>query len=152
VLTAWLQVLASTPPLETQPIAAAMFKELSKPTAPGLCASCHSVEQAGGGALVVNWRAYDRTSEPRGFTKFSHGPHLVLPQLGDCTSCHAIDDGATVSPYADLSPQHFVSEFKPMAKQHCAECHTKAAAGDRCQSCHNYHVEEVERWRLKRIP
>ena len=25
------------------------------------------------------------TNEPRGFTKFSHGPHLTLPQLADCT-------------------------------------------------------------------
>jgi hypothetical protein len=148
VLTAWLQLLASTPHLETQPVAAAMFKELTKATAQGLCTTCHSVEQAANGAMVVNWKAHDRATEPRGFTKFSHGPHLVLPQLSDCTSCHAIDETASVAPYADLSPHHFVSDFKPMAKQECAACHTKAAAGDRCQSCHNYHVEAVEAWRL----
>jgi hypothetical protein len=148
VLTAWLQLAAATSNLQTQPVAAAAFKELSKPTAAGLCASCHSVEQGADGAMVVNWKALDRTTEPRGFTKFSHGPHLVLPQLADCTSCHAIDEAATVAPYADLSPRHFVSEFKPMAKQACAACHTKAAAGDSCQSCHNYHVERVEGWRM----
>jgi hypothetical protein len=47
-----------------------------------------------------------------------------------------------------LNPQQFVSEFKPLSKQQCAECHTKTAAGDACQSCHNYHVETVEAWRL----
>jgi hypothetical protein len=148
VLTAWLQLVAASPELQKQPVAAAVFKELSKPTAAGLCASCHSVEQGAGGAIVVNWKGLDRTAEPRGFTKFSHGPHLVLPQLSDCTSCHAIDEAASVAPYADLSPHHFVSEFKPMAKQACAACHRKTAAGDSCQSCHNYHVERVEGWRL----
>ncbi len=56
VLASWLEVLAKTPQLESRPVAAAMIKELSKPTAPGLCASCHSVEQSEGGALAVNWR------------------------------------------------------------------------------------------------
>ena len=99
--------------------------------------------------LAINWRAYDRTTEPRGFTKFAHGPHLTLPQLADCTSCHAIDDAAnTAVSYTDLNPHRFVSEFKPMSKLQCAECHTATAAGDRCQSCHNYHVETVEGWRF----
>src|SRR6185295_1117212 len=35
VLTAWLQLVAATPYLETQPVATAVFKELSKPTAAG---------------------------------------------------------------------------------------------------------------------
>jgi hypothetical protein len=148
VLTAWLQQVVATPNLQSQPVAAAVFEELSKPTAAGLCASCHSVEQGADGAVVVNWKGLDRTAKPRGFTKFSHGPHLVLPQLADCTSCHAIDEAASVAPYADLGPRHFVSEFKPMSKQACAACHTKTAAGDSCQSCHNYHVERVEGWRL----
>ncbi len=150
VLASWLEVLVKTSPLDSRPVAAAMFKELSKTTAPGLCASCHSVEQSEAGTLAINWRAYVRTNEPRGFTKFLHGPHLVLPQLADCASCHAIDDAANAAAsYADLSPHHFVSEFKPLTKRQCTECHTATAAGNRCQSCHNYHVETVESWRLK---
>ncbi len=148
VLATWLNVLAETPDLNQKPIAAAMFKELSKPTAPGLCVSCHSVEQAAAGELVINWRAYDRTAEPRGFTKFSHKPHLLLPQLADCTHCHSIDGAASVAtPYADVDPQRFVSDFAAMSKRQCTQCHTTKAAGDRCQSCHNYHVESAEAWR-----
>jgi hypothetical protein len=148
VLAGWLELLARTPKLESRASALAMFKELTKTTAPGLCASCHSVEQSERGTLTINWRAYDRANEPRGFTKFSHKPHLVLPQLESCTSCHAIDSGAnTAASYTDLNPQRFVSEFKPLDKRQCAECHTKTAAGDDCQSCHNYHVEAVEGWR-----
>jgi predicted CXXCH cytochrome family protein len=149
VLASWLELLAKTPDLNSRPVAKAMFKELSTTTAPGLCASCHSVEQSEHGELAINWRAYDRTTEPRGFTKFSHEPHLTLPQLADCKSCHVIDDTAnTTASYTDLNPQRFVSEFKPMAKGQCATCHTATAAGNSCQSCHNYHVVAVEGWRF----
>ncbi len=142
VFATWLNVLAETPDLNQRPIAAAAFKELSKPTAPGLCVSCHSVERSAANELVVNWRSYDRTIELRGFTKFSHGPHLLLPQLADCTHCHSIDSAAgTAAVYADVVPTQFVSDFAPLSKRQCIECHTARAAGDRCQSCHNYHVE-----------
>jgi hypothetical protein len=150
VLTAWLEVLAAAPQLTKRPLALAMFRELSKPTAAGLCASCHSVEQSPRGGLTINWRAYDRAQEPRGFTKFSHGPHVVLPRLADCTACHAIDDAKSSDRlYEDWSPDSFVSEFAPLSKQRCVECHTARAAGDACQMCHNYHVEAVESWRLR---
>ena len=142
VLTAWLNTLAVTPNLDQHPVAAAMFKELSKVNAAGLCASCHSAEKSSAGQLTVNWRAYDRTTEPRGFTKFAHGPHLLLPQLADCTHCHSIDSAASATvAYTDLDATRFVSDFAPMTKRHCAECHTPKAAGDDCQKCHSYHVE-----------
>ena len=142
VLTSWLEIVASTPELAQQPLALAAFKELSSQTAPGLCVTCHSVDQTESGHLSINWRAFDRTAEPRGFTKFSHGPHLVLPQLADCTQCHAIDRRVTATAtHAGWDPHRFASEFLPMSKSQCAECHTATAAGDRCQSCHNYHVE-----------
>jgi hypothetical protein len=150
VLAAWIEVLAKTPRLDSRPLAAAMLQVLTKTTAPGLCASCHSVEHSDAGALVINWQAYDRTTAPRGLTKFAHKPHLVLPQLADCVSCHAIDDAAGSAPaYIGLNPRQFVSDFKQLTKRQCAECHTPTAAGDRCQSCHNYHVESVEAWRLQ---
>jgi hypothetical protein len=149
VLAAWIELLANTPHVEQRPVAIALFKELTKSTAPGLCASCHSVEQSGAGALAVNWRAHDRSTTPHGFTKFTHEPHLTLPQLADCTTCHAVDDGAiAATAYVDADPRHFVCDFKPMTKQQCSECHTRTAAGDSCQSCHNYHVDAVEAWRL----
>jgi hypothetical protein len=173
VLTSWLALLAETPELDSRPLELVMFKELAKPTAAGLCASCHSIEETAPGQLVVNWRAFDgeaargrresfatggsdgrqsfsvaKDSRPRAFTKFAHGPHLLLPQLADCAHCHALDDAAaTAASYADLSPRTFVSEFRPLSKRQCVECHAANAAGDACQSCHNYHVDMVEGWR-----
>jgi hypothetical protein len=150
VMTGWLELLAATPDLTEHPLALAMFKKLTKPTAPGLCASCHRVEHVDAGQLKINWRAYHRAMEPRGFTKFSHGPHLVLPQLSDCTHCHAVQESAstTVSD-TGWDPHRFVSEFAPISKQQCASCHTAKAAGDSCQKCHNYHVDAIESWRAK---
>ncbi|HJQ79109.1 MAG TPA: hypothetical protein VJ828_04095, partial [Lacipirellulaceae bacterium] len=140
VLVSWMQLVTRSD-LPTQPIRDAAFKEMADPTAPGLCVSCHSVEQIPGRALAVNWRSYDRRSESRPFTKFSHGPHLLLPKLADCTECHTIVNAAERgASYTELDPHQHVKEFTMMPRRGCAECHTPTAAGDRCQSCHNYHV------------
>jgi hypothetical protein len=145
ILTGWLSLLAGVGDLENKPLALALFKEMSRPTAPGLCASCHSVEQSRAGRLAIHWRAADRTKSPRAFTKFSHSPHVLLPELADCTACHTIDSGADTSPsYAGWNATAFTSEFRPIAKQSCAACHTAKGAGDSCQQCHNYHVGGIE--------
>ncbi len=142
MLTRWLSELASISSDKQSPIAAAALNELSNPTAPGLCASCHSLEESSTGERTIHWRATDRSAGPRPFTKFNHGPHLLLRELADCTSCHSINQQAdTSAAYTSLRPTGYASEFKPVSKQQCAACHTARAAGDHCQSCHNYHVQ-----------
>jgi hypothetical protein len=142
VLTSWLDLLRSAPDLAETPIAMAAFKKLSHPTAAGLCMSCHSVEQTTTGQLAIHWRAHDRAASVRSFTKFSHAPHVLLPQLADCNACHAIDARATrPTPSTGWDARQFASEFLPISKQTCVTCHTATAAGDACQQCHNYHVE-----------
>lgn len=152
VLGSWLNVVAETHNLIQHSLPLAMFEALASPTAAGLCASCHSVEKTAGESLLVNWRAADRTHEPRSLTKFSHRPHLLLPQLADCTSCHAMDSAAaTATAYTGYDPHHFVSDFSAMSKQQCAACHTAKAAGENCAQCHNYHVDRIESWRFESI-
>jgi hypothetical protein len=147
VLSGCLELLAATPDLAERPLALAMFKELSSAVAPGLCASCHSIEQADE-KIAISWTAYDRTGAPRGLTKFSHGPHLVLPQLADCSHCHSIDaTQATEVGDSTWDPHSHVSDFAPLSKRQCVECHTAKAAGDACQKCHNYHAEVVDGFR-----
>ena len=151
VLTTWLNVLTETTNLNERPVAAAIFKEFSKVNAPGLCASCHSIERNAPDSPTINWRADDGRDAPRGFTKFAHGPHLVLPQLADCTHCHSIDGGASAAVgYTDWDPTRFVGDFAPISKRQCTECHTPKAAGDACQQCHNYHVQTASLLRIKR--
>jgi hypothetical protein len=142
VLTSWLEMIAAASHGTRQSLALEAFKEWTTPTSAGLCATCHSIEQPAAGRLDINWRGNNRAATPRMFTKFSHGPHLVLPDLTDCTACHAIDAGvARADTYAGWDPSRFASEFLPISKQSCATCHTSKAAGDNCQQCHNYHVE-----------
>jgi hypothetical protein len=149
VLAAWMTSLAIFADAEKNSLQLAVFNELTLPTAPGLCASCHTIEKRPAGQRIIHWRATDRSKAPRAFTKFSHGPHILLPELADCTACHSVDEaGGNRTNAANEQPAAFVSEFQPLTKQLCATCHTLRAAGDRCQSCHNYHVESVESLRL----
>lgn len=148
VLAGWLELLSATPELHKRPVVRAVFQALSRPDAPGLCTSCHSVEQSASETLAVHWQALDPTTKPRTLTKFSHGPHLLLPPLADCTHCHAIDSAASAAaPYHGWEPHRVVGDFKPLTKQQCVECHTAKAAGDACQKCHHYHVDVVDFWR-----
>ena len=126
-----------------QPVAAAMFKELAEANGAGLCASCHSVEQTAAGALTINWRAYDRTTEPRTFTKFSHGPHLLLPQLADCTQLPRDRTTRRTRRHrtSGWNPHQFVSEFQADVEAAVRGVPHGDGGGRRCQSCHNYHVE-----------
>jgi hypothetical protein len=145
VLTNWLTQLVAATGAEQESFAYLALKELAKPTAAGLCVSCHSIEKSDEGLATIHWRASDHSSTARPFTKFAHGPHLLLRELADCTACHMIDEKADTSKsYADWGASDFVSEFQPMAKHQCATCHTAKAAGDACQKCHHYHIEMAE--------
>jgi hypothetical protein len=142
ILTSWLQLLGSAPKLAQKRVALAVFEELADPMAAGLCVSCHRVEQTAAGRHTVNWKAFDQVSAGRAFTKFSHGPHVVLPQLADCTACHAIPNDPQAGIAGENSGQFgHASGFLPLEKQTCILCHTATAAGESCQQCHNYHVE-----------
>ncbi|TWT87473.1 hypothetical protein Mal64_30120 [Pseudobythopirellula maris] len=141
MLRAWLDTIAALPD-EHAALRDAALAELAGPTSPGGCATCHSLEQRPGGRLALNWLGRDRTTEPRGFTHFSHRPHVVQPELEDCTACHQVDAAAaSATDYASLHPAQFVTQFAPLGKQACVSCHQPHLAGDSCTQCHHYHVE-----------
>lgn len=148
LVRAWLDAIVSLPE-ERAALRDACLAEFTRPSAPGGCFECHSVERSTKGELVVNWSGRDRLAEPRGFTKFSHRPHLVQPELSDCTHCHRLDESSTGSrSYVGADPTRFTSEFVSLTKAACVECHRPHAAGDRCTQCHNYHVDAAV-WRRK---
>ena len=143
LLTAWLNALAGSGRISSDSLLRTVFRELTSPNGPGMCASCHSIDRSESGLMAVNWKSFDHSSATKQFTRFTHGLHLIQPALRDCTYCHSIDKSAnTAVSYSDDDPNTFTSDFYPMKKQDCATCHTQHAAGDRCQSCHNYHVGE----------
>ncbi|NOZ40184.1 MAG: hypothetical protein GXP24_08160 [Planctomycetes bacterium] len=139
---AWIEVLAEASNGPHTSIAQPLLKQMMKPTAPGQCGQCHSVDQTAVGEVRVNWFAKQDGSDRPEFTRFSHRPHLVQSQLRDCQACHAIDKEAMVMvSYAEKKPDSFEAGFLPIARQDCAGCHTPQAAGDSCLQCHKYHVD-----------
>ena len=45
--------------------------------------------------------------------------------------------------YGKFDPSQFSSNFGPIKRAVCTECHVQASAGENCLLCHNYHVNEV---------
>ncbi len=142
LVRAWLDAIVALP-AEHASLREACLAEFRRPGAPGGCFECHSIDQTPSG-LTINWRGRERLTEPRGFTRFSHRPHLVQPELADCTHCHRIDASADPrSAYASFDPSRPASEFAAIAKASCVQCHKPHAAGDSCTQCHSYHVQGV---------
>lgn len=141
LLKVWLDAIVALPE-EHAGLREACLEEFARAGAPGGCLDCHSVEAKATGGFLINWRGRDRLAEPRGFTHFSHRPHLVQPELSDCRHCHEIDE-ATSRPtaYSGADPSRFASEFVGLSKAACVQCHQPHAAGDSCTQCHNYHVD-----------
>ena len=110
----------------------ACFSQLAAPTATGQCISCHAVERQDETASI-RWIARERTT--RGFNRFSHSPHLLQPQLRDCSHCHELSETSDSPRFVDS-----MSDFKSITKHDCSSCHNKKAAGDSCTKCHAYHV------------
>lgn len=105
-------------------------------------------------SLNLPWQALSRSPKMRQITHFDHTPHLSLPSLRDCQSCHelrAFDEkekphftrvvvGVENSKESIVGGRKVVHEFKPLQRAQCATCHTATAAGNSCTECHNYHV------------
>jgi len=138
-LTAWLDALAVAATGPRAAVAEPLLRAALKPTAPGQCGSCHSVERADAGQLAIQWRPREPGTSPPGLTHFTHASHVLQTQLRDCTACHKITGDVVDRRYATDDPQQFVADFAPLSKATCVMCHTPQAAGDSCTQCHKYH-------------
>ena len=131
------RVSSESPELESNPL----FQTLLKGTSIGLCRTCHTVDETANHQLQVNWSPHYRDPSKRAFTNFSHGPHLILPQLHDCASCHQLDlDQSNQTSFISTNAAEIVSNFKPITKSGCATCHSENQANSGCTQCHSYHV------------
>jgi hypothetical protein len=167
VLRAWIDLAAANArqyPEIPAPNNAGQFdrllRDLAAPESTGRCMKCHTLDRQPDGGLHVNWKSRHGYQSSRGFTRFSHKPHLTLlasPEevraIGSderCESCHALDDDSfqLVNPAFALDdgmPDPLSGTcsgigFGSIQRENCAQCHTWQLAGDNCLQCHNYHI------------
>ena len=123
----------------------AVFRSLSGKNAQGTCAKCHSVDAKPGGGKQLNWgpRAVGQVKDR--LTSFSHAPHFGVVGANGCFTCHQIDDQAKYqASYAQPDAENFASNFKPLPRGVCVDCHNTKFAGETCLTCHNYHAGLIE--------
>ena len=145
-LVSWIDSAASTNRAALSEDVQALWSQLASQTANGLCTTCHSVDADAEnfGARIVHWKGHRTSPDQKGFTTFSHDPHIILPGLQDCTSCHMLNkESHAADNYKQPDPFIFQSNFQPLSKSDCATCHHRSlqSAGDKCTQCHNYHVD-----------
>ena len=142
---------------------APLFDTLSRADSKGRCTKCHGVEQQADGTRAVNWHAQEVRKGAK-FTFFSHQPHLLFVRANNvvadggtagnegCVSCHSLAPATDAKDYmkafvdeynqVQTDPHTYLSNFQPMTKAHCAQCHNSDSAGSSCTLCHKYHAGE----------
>jgi len=134
----------------------ALAQSLHHPSAAGACFSCHRVSSPAASANLlasrnqVGWKSELRRPELKGFTRFNHAPHLLQLQ---CNACHQWADTPLSTPPTQLASWqksdssaagHTVerSDFAPLGRSTCVQCHRENQASNSCTTCHHYHVDQ----------
>ncbi len=166
-LQALLNLIASIESKQENSAAQHLFEHLTSDVGVGACGKCHTVDRDSDGHSV-NWKTQYRDPTIRGFTSFSHRPHLVSFEVPsppprvrgqgegslensdsplmagtnhNCTSCHQLETGRTTAAQSrGDDPRVFASDFAPIRKATCAACHQSGLAKNGCTECHNYHI------------
>lgn len=141
---AWLDYSVSLFGGPGESVVSPVFDAFTSKDAQGQCTKCHSVDIEPGGHRLMKWRPRRVDLHQGGFTRFNHAPHFSAVGERGCTTCHEVDEKADYqSTFKGFDRAKFNSNFSPIKRAVCAECHTESAAGETCLSCHNYHVDEV---------
>lgn len=144
-LKGWLDITGAIMTDGDRRAAGDVFDTLADPDGPGRCIKCHSVDAPDDDGPRVNWAAAGATPGYQDFTGFDHGPHFTLLTDDEgCATCHTFDrDNDFAASFDDRDPGTYHSNFKPIERTTCVDCHNDQQAGDTCTQCHNYHVGEV---------
>jgi len=143
VLRTWLDISARSFGTPAERYGDALFALLADKNTPGKCTKCHSVDQQQGGGLEVNWAPFQPLVGETKFTTFVHSTHFSSVGDDGCITCHQLnEDTQYQESYKGRDPHEFVSNFAPMKREICADCHVEKSAGDTCMMCHEYHIGE----------
>lgn len=139
-LQSWLDISATR--YGQTDFAKKLFEQIgSRSESPGYCLKCHTVDAKANGSMQVNWQGARPESLAKSFTKFSHVSHFALLSDEGCYRCHQLNTEASYdAAYEGFDPAKYVSNFHPIKKSTCVECHSNDRVGTDCQSCHQYHV------------
>ena len=140
-LKSWIDAVSATENAEQDSCTASLLNSLTGEYSAGNCRYCHTLKRQSDRTLTMNWKAQRRDASTGSFTSFSHRPHLIQPQLQDCTHCHQLDP--TVSnkeSFASLDPCECKSNFQSLGKATCTQCHQKGLTKNSCTMCHDYHI------------
>ncbi|MGI9088046.1 MAG: hypothetical protein ACR2HH_09960 [Chthoniobacterales bacterium] len=146
-LVAWLTAAAQEQTNAAPAEVRGALQKLADPQSPGLCTKCHTVDERSG-ATLVNWSPAQPQMSNRPFTTFNHSTHFSIAGDRGCQSCHALNPKSQYASFfrgpagADLpnDTSKFQSNFAPISKMLCVECHRPQVAGDGCILCHRYHA------------
>ncbi len=137
----WIELVSHATDADRRVETRRLFEKTIARNGIGLCRNCHTADQLPDRTFAVNWRAEFRDPSTRGFTRFAHGPHRLQPELQDCSHCHALDRKTrNADSFLSVDPSAWFSNFAPITKTDCANCHQKGRTGSGCTQCHNYHV------------
>lgn len=137
----WIDLVGQLSTVKTKSHADGLFGVLISNAGLGDCRRCHTADRRSDGQLSVNWQPKYRDPTVASFTRFSHGPHLTLPQLRDCSACHRLNPGqGNQDSFASFDPQEIQSNFADLTISDCAACHRSGSTSNSCTQCHNYHV------------
>ncbi len=141
VVKNWIDLVARSSDSDVRDETKLLFKKTISMTGIGLCRTCHTVDQKSDRTFVVNWVTEYRDPSVRPFTRFAHGPHMIQPELQDCSHCHQVDhESSNKDSFLGVNEHHVVSNFMPITKADCASCHQQGRTNNSCTQCHNYHV------------
>jgi|GEM_PF-339608 len=121
----------------------------------GKCAKCHALatpEKWSKDYAKSMWTYEAQTERPH--THFKHGPHINLLAKDSCKTCHKLDKTVKYDAYfkgIDLDPKKYISNFKPISKNTCGQCHQEGIVSIDCQVCHSYHEAPRMRANIKEL-
>jgi hypothetical protein len=114
----------------------------SKSERVGQCSKCHTFTEAADNSgrmqQFAEWRYPERQTHRH--TIFPHGLHV---NFAACQSCHQLNDRVDVAKQFETmrinTGNQPVSNFLPIKKETCLECHAREKVRQDCLTCHQYH-------------
>ncbi|WP_144995840.1 cytochrome c3 family protein [Polystyrenella longa] len=131
-MTSWLELAFITSSDDSSRAMTSLRNQMKESAPFRNCLSCHDLERGRSGDEQFNWLSNSKQFRLKTFTKFSHRPHLTIPEMRDCRHCHALETE---------QPAAIGSEFSKLSIQSCTVCHNPQGAKEGCRECHNYHVD-----------